>query len=81
VKSSSGHHGTGSKVHRNGQYRNGYKSIDPPTREPCFITDGNTHPFRQLSGFLVSDDPAGEEARCGGPGLVWLHVVCGCEAG
>ncbi len=19
--------------------------------------------------------------RCGGPGLVWLHVVCGCEAG
>jgi hypothetical protein len=34
-----------------------------------------------LSGRLVSDDPAGEEADCGGPGLVWLHVVCGFEAG
>jgi hypothetical protein len=33
--------------------------------------------FNQLSGWLVSDDPAG----CGGPGLTWLHVVCGCEAG
>ncbi len=22
-----------------------------------------------------------EDAGCGGPGLVWLHVVCGCEAG
>ncbi len=21
------------------------------------------------------------DAGCGGPGLVWLHVVCGCEAG
>ncbi|XP_071011838.1 doublesex- and mab-3-related transcription factor 2b isoform X1 [Oncorhynchus clarkii lewisi] len=28
----------------------------------------------QLSGWLVSDDPAGEEAGCGGPGLAWLHV-------
>ena len=27
-----------------------------------------------------SDDPAGEEAGCGGPGLAWLQVVCGCEA-
>jgi hypothetical protein len=25
--------------------------------------------------------PAGEEARCGGPGLAWLHMVCGWEAG
>ena len=24
-------------------------------------------------------DPAGEEAGCGGPGLAWLHVVCGCR--
>ncbi len=23
----------------------------------------------------------GEDAGCGGPGLVWLHVVCGCETG
>ncbi len=27
----------------------------------------------------VSDDLGGENAGCGGPGLVWLHVVCGCE--
>jgi hypothetical protein len=26
------------------------------------------------------DDPVGEAARCGVPGLTWLHVVCGCEA-
>ncbi len=31
--------------------------------------------------WLVSDDLEGEDAGCGGPGLVWLHVVCGCEAG
>jgi hypothetical protein len=37
--------------------------------------------FHQLSGWLVSDHPAGEEAGCGGPGLAWIHVVCGCEAG
>ena len=30
--------------------------------------------FHQLSKWLVSDDPTGEEARCGGPGLAWLHV-------
>ena len=30
---------------------------------------------------LISDDPAGEEAGCGGPGLEWLHLVSGCEAG
>jgi hypothetical protein len=24
---------------------------------------------------------SGEEAGCGNPGLVWLHVVCVCEAG
>ncbi len=29
----------------------------------------------------ISDDLGGEDAGCGGPGLVWLHVVCGCEAG
>ncbi len=27
----------------------------------------------------VSDDLGGEDAGCGGPGLVWLHEVCGCE--
>ena len=37
--------------------------------------------FHQLSGWLVSDDPAGEEAGCEDPGQEWLHVVCGCEAG
>lgn len=29
---------------------------------------------------LVSDNLAGDEAGCGGPGLAWLHVVRGCEA-
>ncbi len=29
----------------------------------------------------VSDDLGGEDAGSGGPGLVWVHVVCGCEAG
>ena len=28
-----------------------------------------------LPGWLVSDDPAGEEAECGGPGLAWLQSV------
>ncbi len=37
--------------------------------------------LQQLSGWLVSDDLGGENAGCGGPGLVWLYVVCGCEAG
>ena len=23
----------------------------------------------------IFDDPTGEEAKCGGPGLAWLHVV------
>ena len=45
------------------------------------ITDRNTPQFHQLSGCLVSDDHAGQEARCRGPGLAWLHVVYGCEAG
>ncbi len=37
--------------------------------------------LQQLSGWLVSDDLGGEDAGCGGPVLVWLHMVCGCEAG
>ncbi len=37
--------------------------------------------LQQLSGWLVSDDLGGEDAGCGAPGLVWLHMVCGCEAG
>ena len=36
--------------------------------------------FHQLSGWLVSDDPADVEVRCGCPGLAWLHVVSGCDA-
>ena len=40
-----------------------------------------THSFISCPGrWLVSDDPAGEETGCGGPGLVWLHVVYGCKA-
>ncbi len=34
--------------------------------------------LQQLSGWLVSDDLGGEDAGCGGPGLVWLHVVSSC---
>ncbi len=37
--------------------------------------------LQQLSVWLVSDYHGGEDAECGSPGLVWLHVVCGCEAG
>ncbi len=37
--------------------------------------------LQQLFGWLVSDNLGGEDSGCGGPGLVWLHVVCGCEAG
>ena len=54
-----------------------------PSQTECFspqkgfITDRNTTQFHQLSGWLVSDDPAGKEARCGGLGLAWLHEVCG----
>ncbi len=32
--------------------------------------------LQQLSGWLISDDLGGEDAGCGGPGLVWLHMVC-----
>ncbi len=31
--------------------------------------------LQQLSGWLVSDDLGGEDAGCGGPGHVWLHVA------
>ncbi len=37
--------------------------------------------LQQLSRWLVSDDLSREDAGCGGTGLVWLHVVCGYEAG
>ena len=40
-----------------------------------FITDSINPQFPQLSEWMVSDDLAGEEAGCGGPGLAWLHVV------
>ncbi len=38
--------------------------------------------LQQLSGWLVSDGLGGDDAWCGGPGLVWLHVVrpVGCTA-
>ncbi len=35
--------------------------------------------LQQLSGWLGSDDLGGEDAGCGGPGLVWLHMVCSYE--
>ena len=48
----------------------------------CKIYFGCSNPqFHQLSGWLVLDDPTGEEAGCGCPGLAWVHMVCGCEAG
>ncbi len=31
--------------------------------------------LQQLSRWFVSDNLGGEDAGCGGPGLVWLHVV------
>ncbi len=37
--------------------------------------------LQQLSGWLVSDNLGGKDAVCGGSGLGWLHVVCGCEVG
>ena len=46
-------------------------SFSPPKG---LITDRDTPQFRQLSGLLVSDDPAGEEAGSGGPGLAWVYV-------
>ncbi len=36
--------------------------------------------LQQLSGWLVSDNRGGEDAGCGSPELVWLHMVYGCEA-
>jgi hypothetical protein len=51
------------------------------TPQKGFITDRNIPLFHQLSWWLVTDDPTDEEAGSGGPGLTWLHVVCGCEAG
>ncbi len=38
--------------------------------------------LQRLSGWLVSDDLGGEDAGCGGPGLVWFAVVrpVGCTA-
>ena len=64
----------------------------PPTEEPGPANQNEFSPtgvcYRKtncsvssaVQGGRVSDDPAGEEAGCGGPGLVWLHVVCGSEA-
>jgi len=34
--------------------------------------------LQQLSRWLVSDDLWGEDAGCGGPGLVWLDVAFYC---
>lgn len=36
--------------------------------------------LQQLSRWLISDDFGDKDAGCGDPGLVWLHVICGCGA-
>lgn len=36
---------------------------------------------KAAAGRLLSDDHGGEHAGCGGPGLLWLYVICNCEAG
>ena len=46
-----------------------------------FCRNSSVAPTHSLSGWLVSDDPTGEEAVCGVLGLAWLHVVCGFESG
>ncbi|XP_054648420.1 uncharacterized protein LOC129190083 isoform X2 [Dunckerocampus dactyliophorus] len=60
-------------------------AICPEQCKPGFIREENTSTTSQtpsnLSEWLVSDDVGGEHAGCGGPGLVWLHVVCAGEAG
>ncbi len=35
--------------------------------------------LQQLSGWLVSDDLGGEDAGCGGPGLVWTFLQSACQ--
>ncbi len=35
----------------------------------------------RVSGWLFSGNLGSEDAGCGGPGLVWFQVVCGCESG
>lgn len=37
--------------------------------------------LHQLDKWLISDFHAGKKARCGGPSLAWLHMVCQCDAG
>lgn len=32
-------------------------------------------------GRLLSNIVGGEAGGCGGPGLAWLRLACGCEAG
>jgi hypothetical protein len=56
--------------------------LGPANQSEFFPTKGLYYGLNtsQLSRWLVSDEPAGEEAGCGGPGCEWLHVVCGCEA-
>ncbi len=53
----------------------------PETVSDSLCRNSKNRLLQQLSGWLVSDDLGGEDAGCGGPGLVWLHMVCGCEAG
>ncbi len=36
--------------------------------------------YSSCLGGWSQTDLGGEDAGCGGPGLVWFHMVCGCEA-
>ena len=66
-----------------------WEGIGPPTGEPG---QANQNVFFTTKVILLqteillstpspsSDDPTGEEAGCEGPGLAWLHIVCGGEA-
>jgi hypothetical protein len=56
-----------------------HKFVHPSTGQMWHIKEADPY-FHQLSGWLVSNNPAGEEDRCAGPGLEWLHMVCGCRA-
>ena len=39
------------------------------------------HEYASVSSAVRVAVPACDEARCGLPGLAWLHVACGCVTG
>ena len=60
-------HPLGSQAHPVGSQAQPIRIVFSPQKG--FITDRNTPQVHQFSGWLVSDNPAGEEVGCGGPGL------------